>query len=272
MKDLTVVVPLYNKVHYIEQCLNSIKNSIHTLDWECIVVDDGSTDGSSEIAKDFCNNNYDRFTYIQCLRNHGPYPSYARNMGIRMAESEFIMFFDADDWVCDGYPDRGVKFMKENPDYYHYSESFYVVDKDENYGGYVEYNGFIPYWGMNDIDYPGFLKVGGGAYTRGIFKTSEVKKFRYKDVLLEDSVFMIDYLYPCKKAKLNKDNYSFYYFVCRSEQDEFALNRLYNQKNTTERQYIYQYVKDNYPDYFDAFVKNNKNYEIELKTEDEKLG
>lgn len=264
MKDLTIVVPLYNKVHYIEQCLNSIKTSVHNLDWECIVVDDGSTDGSTEIAKDWCNNNTENFTYVQCLRNHGLYPSYARNLGIRMAESEFITFFDADDWMCDGYPERGVKFMKEHPDYYHYSEAVYIVDKDENYGAYVEYYTFYPYKGINEIDFPGFLKVGGGLYTRGIFKTSEVKKFRYKDVLLEDSVFMIDYLYPCKRLKLNLDNSSFYYFICRSEQDVLAINSLNNDNKLTERQYVYKYVRENYPEYYKAYVENNNNYQVEF--------
>ena len=263
MKDLTIVVPLYNKVHYIEQCLNSIKNSIHNIEWECIVVDDGSTDGSTEIAKDFCNNNYENFTYIQCLRNHGLYPSYARNLGIRMADSEFIMFFDADDWLCDGYPDRGVKFMKENPDYYLYSELFNVVEKDENYGTYIEYYTLTPYRGVSDIDFPCFIKNCGGTFIRGIFKTSEVKRFRYKEVPLEDTVFMVDYLYPCKKMKLNTDNVSFYYFACRSEQDVFAISSLKNNRNLTERQYIYDYVKRQYPDYYETFIVSNKNYDIE---------
>lgn len=265
MKDLTIVVPLYNKFHYIEQCLDSIKNSVHNLDWECIVVDDGSTDGSTDIAKNFCNDNCDRFTYVQCLRNHGLYPSYARNIGIRMAESEFIMFFDADDLMCDGYPERGVKFMKENPSYYHYSEAFYSVHRDDGYGAYFEYYEFIPFNRLNDIDFPGFLKYGGGAYTRGIFKTSEVKKFRFKDVLFEDSVFMIDYLYPCKRMKLNTENFSFYYFICRSEQDEFAINKLENDVQMTDREYIYNYVMTEYPDYYKAFVENNKNHEVEIK-------
>lgn len=265
MKDLTIVVPLYNKVHYIESTLNSIKGSIHNIDWECIVVDDGSTDGSTEIAKNFCNENTDNFTYVQCLRNHGLYPSYARNIGIRMAESEFIMFFDADDWLCDGYPERGVKFMKENPDYYHYSEPILVVNKDEGYGNYIEYYNLIPYTGVNDIDFPAFLAFGGGIYTRGIFKTSEVKKIRFKDVPLEDSVFMIDYLYPCKKYRVNKDEISFYYFICRSEQDNMVINRLNNEMGITERQYIYEYVRTQYPDYYKSFVENNTNYKPDLK-------
>lgn len=265
MKDLTIVVPLYNKVHYIQQCLNTIKSSIHEIDWECIVVDDGSTDGSTEVAKEFCNNNHDRFTYVQCLRNHGLYPSYARNMGIRMAESEFIMFFDADDWVCDGYPDRGVKFMKENPDYYHYSESVYIVDKDEDYGSYIEYYSLVPYTGVNDIDFPAFIKFGGGLYTRGIFKTSEVKKIRYKDVLFEDTVFMIDYLYPGKRMRLNKEEYGFYYFNCRSEQDVFALNKVANDDKMTDREYFYNYVATAYPEYYEAYIKPNNNYQIEIK-------
>lgn len=267
MKDLTIVVPLYNKVHYIEQCLVSIKNGIHDLDWECIVVDDGSTDGSTEIAKEFCNNNYENFTYIQCLRNHGLYPSYARNIGIRMAESEFIMFFDADDWICDGYPDRGVKFMRENPEYYLYSERVFIVDKEENYGEFVEFYQLVPTTGVNEIDFPAFIKFGGGLYTRGIFKTDEVKKFRYKDVLFEDTVFLIDYLYPGKRMKLNHENTGFYYFGTRSEQDVFACSDVSINMKMTDRQYFYNYVKETYPEYYEAYIKPNNNYEVELNTE-----
>ena len=248
MKDLTIVVPLYNKVHYIEQCLGSIKNSTHSIDWECIVVDDGSTDGSTDIAKKFCNENCDNFTYIQCLRNHGPYPSYARNVGIRMAESEFIMFFDADDWLCDGYPERGVKYMKEHPECDLYNESVYTVHFERNYGEYIEFYQFFPDK-VDDFGFDGFMQSGGGLYTRGIFKTSEVKKHRFKDVLLEDSIFMADYLFPGKKIKTNLDNFSFYYFTCRSEQDIFALDKINNEKHTSDREYICEYankLKQNY--------------------------
>ena len=260
MKDLTIVVPLYNKKDYILDCLLSIKNSVHNLEWECIVVDDGCDDGSTDIAKDFCNKNHENFTYLQCLRNHGPYPSYARNIGIRMAESEFLMFFDADDMVCDGYPERGVKFMREHPDYSLYSECFYCVHKEDREKRSFEYYGFRPFTGVNGIDYPGFVNVGGGAYTRGIFRTEEVKKHRFKDVVLEDSVFMLDYLYPMKKQMLNTENYSFYYFVCRSQQDVMAYSMLEKDKKLTDREYIYEYVRTQYPEFYQAYIEPNNNY------------
>jgi hypothetical protein len=182
-----------------------------------------------------------------------------------MADSEFIMFFDADDWVCDGYPDRGVKFMKENPDYDHYSECIYIVDKDENYGEYIEYYTFVPYTGVNDIDFPSVIKYGGGLYTRGIFKTSEAKKCRYKDVLFEDTLFCFDYFYPGKRIKINKENYGFYYFVCRSAQDIYAIDKLYTDKKMTDREYFYDYIKNTYPEFYDVYIKPNNNYEVEIK-------
>lgn len=265
MKDLTIVVPLYNKCKYIERCLESIRGCVHNLDWECIVVDDGSTDGSTEVAKDYCNKFPENYTYLQCLRNHGHYPSYARNVGIRMAESDYIMFFDADDLMCDGYPERGVQFMRENPDYYLYFESIYVVDKEVFEDNYFEYYSFVPFEPITAMDYPGFVNFGGGAYTRSIFRTDEVKKYRFKDMLFEDSIFMLDYLYPMKKFKLDTSKFCFYYFVCRSEQDVMAMSKNKEDNQMTDREYIYEYVKNQYPDYFKTFIETNNQYKVELK-------
>lgn len=86
----SVVIPLYNKEHYIEATLRSVLNQTCT-DYEVIVVDDGSKDDSLALARKFES---DRVRIIH-QENQGV--AVARNTGILNAQGEFICFLDADD-------------------------------------------------------------------------------------------------------------------------------------------------------------------------------
>lgn len=86
----SVVIPLYNKEHYIEATLRSVLNQTCT-DYEVIVVDDGSKDDSLALARKFES---DRVRIIH-QENQGV--AVARNTGILNARGEFICFLDADD-------------------------------------------------------------------------------------------------------------------------------------------------------------------------------
>jgi glycosyltransferase involved in cell wall biosynthesis len=87
---VSIVVPLYNKAAYILRCLKSIQDQCFS-DFEVIVVDDGSTDGSGAIAAGFCD---PRFKIVT-QENRGS--GAARNRGIREARAQLIAFLDADD-------------------------------------------------------------------------------------------------------------------------------------------------------------------------------
>lgn len=86
----SVVIPLYNKEHYIEKTIRSVLDQTCT-DYEIIVVDDGSSDNSLALAQKFAS---DRVRIIP-QENQGV--SVARNTGILNAGGEFICFLDADD-------------------------------------------------------------------------------------------------------------------------------------------------------------------------------
>lgn len=86
----SVVIPLYNKEHYIEATIRSVLNQT-CRDFEVLVVDDGSRDNSLALARKFES---DRVRIIP-QENQGV--SVARNTGIRNAQGEFICFLDADD-------------------------------------------------------------------------------------------------------------------------------------------------------------------------------
>lgn len=89
---VTVVVPTYNVRHYIEEALGSLRRQSFQA-FEVIVVDDGSTDGTTEIAQSFCQQD-DRFRVV--TKPNGGLSS-ARNCGIRQAQTDYIAMLDADD-------------------------------------------------------------------------------------------------------------------------------------------------------------------------------
>ncbi len=92
---VSVIVPMYNVRDYVGQCLASL--AAQTLaDMEVILVNDGSTDDTPEIAASFCERYPDRFRLVN-KANGGL--SDARNYGMRFAKGEYIAFLDSDDFV-----------------------------------------------------------------------------------------------------------------------------------------------------------------------------
>lgn len=89
---ISIVIPVYNKKEFLMKSLSSCKNQSYR-NIEIILVDDGSTDGSSEICRAFTEED-GRFKYYS-QENHGA--SYTRNRGIGLSNGEWIVFLDADD-------------------------------------------------------------------------------------------------------------------------------------------------------------------------------
>ena len=124
---VSVIIPVYNVEKYLRQCLDSVVNQ--TLkEIEIICVDDGSTDSSLEILKEYASKD-PRFTIIT---QENLYAGIARNAGIMVAKGKYIWFIDADDYIeknsielliqknndCDiiliGYKDIFENKIKEN--------------------------------------------------------------------------------------------------------------------------------------------------------------
>lgn len=93
--ELSIIVPVYNVDKYLSVCLDSIVNQIYK-NWELIVIDDASTDKSSEIIHQYALN-YDKITIISLDKNIGV--GNARNIGINQAQGHYIGFVDSDDWI-----------------------------------------------------------------------------------------------------------------------------------------------------------------------------
>ena len=95
---ISLIVPIYNGKDLLPACLTSIAAQTFR-DFECIVVDDGSTDGTAEVLDEFCAADA-RFIPLH-IENGGV--SAARNQGLSQARGEYICFVDGDDTVRPGY-------------------------------------------------------------------------------------------------------------------------------------------------------------------------
>ena len=89
---LSVIIPVYNVAPWIRECLESVRTQ--TLDdWECICVDDGSTDGSHTILEEFATDD-PRFRILTKPHSNA---GAARNAGLNNANGEYLLFLDSDD-------------------------------------------------------------------------------------------------------------------------------------------------------------------------------
>ena len=128
--ELSIIVPVYNVDPWITQCLDSIQRQIFTA-WECILVDDGSTDLSGHICDNFVRRD-NRFRVIH-QKNAGV--SVARNTGIDAASAPLLAFIDPDDFISEKYFELLIQEMRRiNADVA--VSSFFEVESNGNEGGY----------------------------------------------------------------------------------------------------------------------------------------
>lgn len=106
---VSVIVPIYNVADYLRQGLDSLRAQTFG-DLEIIMVNDGSTDGSAAIAREYASAD-PRFKYF-CQSNAGP--SVARNTGLSHATGSYVAFFDSDDMLHPRALEIAMSAMTEN--------------------------------------------------------------------------------------------------------------------------------------------------------------
>lgn len=106
---VSVIIPMYNGEKYIERCIVSLLAQTHT-QIELLVVDDGSTDDSSAIVKQYQKKDSRIYYFYQ--ENQGP--GRARNWAIQQAGGKYLLFVDADDYLKSDYIEELVKTAEKN--------------------------------------------------------------------------------------------------------------------------------------------------------------
>ncbi|MFC7444400.1 glycosyltransferase family 2 protein [Mesoflavibacter profundi] len=95
MVEVSIIIPVYNRAHYIAKTLDSIIDQTFK-NWECIVVDDGSTDHTLEVVK-FYENKDNRIKLYQRPEQFKKGANACRNFGFSISKGQYIQWFDSDD-------------------------------------------------------------------------------------------------------------------------------------------------------------------------------
>jgi len=107
---VSIVIPTYNRGYFIHDALNSVLNQQYR-DYEILLVDDGSSDGTQQVVKSFGDA---RIRYIRHRRNRGCSAAY--NTGISAATGLLVAFLDSDDVWKPAYLDQQVSFLVRHPE------------------------------------------------------------------------------------------------------------------------------------------------------------
>lgn len=137
MPLISVIIPAYNYANYLPQAIESIKNQ--SIDnWECLIIDDGSTDNTREVSENYANSD-NRIKYH--FKQNGGLSS-ARNHGINLATGKYVIFLDADDYLEKYNLEHLSNFLEtKNDDCAVFGKFFkFYDDNTPNYSWYKDYN------------------------------------------------------------------------------------------------------------------------------------
>jgi glycosyltransferase involved in cell wall biosynthesis len=100
---VSVIIPAYNYAHFLPETLDSVIKQTFS-NWECILINDGSTDETEKVAIEYCKKDERIKYYYQDNRGL----SSARNLGLKHSKGEYIQFLDADDFI---HPEKFTKHL-----------------------------------------------------------------------------------------------------------------------------------------------------------------
>lgn len=138
IKEISIIVPVYNSVSYLPMCLDSVLSQDFS-NFELIIVDDGSTDGSGELC-DFYSKKDKRIIVIH-KKNGGV--SSARNCGLKLSTGKYVCFIDSDDSIGRGFLKHAYEVSIKNRVDIYMSGIYLKKENDDIISCAIENNIFI---------------------------------------------------------------------------------------------------------------------------------
>lgn len=245
---ISVIIPVYNTMEYLEKCLTSIINQTYQ-NLEIIVVNDGSPDHSSEIISRFADQDH----RIKVINQENQGLSGARNHGIEIANGDCILFLDSDDWIDLDTCEVALKTMSDtNADIVMWS---YVREYPQSSKTTLLFGKELIQWDENNINQLNRKVIGlVGDELREpqkidsiitawgkLYKRNMIGKNRFVDTKLigtEDALFNVQVFSEAKKVTYIPQAFSHY-----RKDNGSSLTHLYKKKLVTQWRELYRLMK-----------------------------
>lgn len=175
MKELvSIITPSYNTAGFVCQTMDSVRNQTYT-NWEMLIVDDCSTDGSAEVIENYLKENGEtRIRLLRNQRNSGA--ALSRNYALREAKGRWVAFLDSDDlWTPDKL-EKQIRFMQDMPCSFSYTEYSEIDEQSRSLGRTVSGPHRITRMGMRRYCWPGCLTVMYDRAAIGLVQCPNIRK------------------------------------------------------------------------------------------------
>lgn len=238
MKQLlvSVIVPCYNQAEYLAEALDSVLAQTY-INWECIIVNDGSTDNTEEIAKEYCKKDA-RFNYLY-QNNSGV--AEARNRGIKASYGEYILPLDGDDFINDEFIASAVSCLMGD------NSIKLVYPKVELFGA-ENRTWDLPQYGFDELLFQNMI-VCTAMYRRSDYDKTTGYNIDMKEGY-EDWDFWVSFLNPQDKV-IQLDKCTLYYRIKTSSRNTISedkkrklYNKLYNNNKAKYNSFIPEFNQD----------------------------
>lgn len=169
---ISIIMPTYKCGKFIEESIISVQSQTYK-NWELIIVDDCSEDGTVDLVLDYQKSD-DRISLYQNATNSGA--AVTRNTALKNAHGRWIAFLDSDDLWEPSKLEKQIKFMKENNFAFTYHEYVEIDEQDNELGVHVSGKVHVGQFDMYACCWPGCLSVMYDASKIGLIQINDVKK------------------------------------------------------------------------------------------------
>lgn len=238
---ISIIVPIYNVEKYIDRCLKSIVGQTYS-NIEIILVDDGSTDGSGKACDEWAKGD----SRIRVLHKANGGLSDARNKGIDVAQGEFVLFVDSDDYIENNTCEKLSLLIDEECDIIAFKfEKFY----DNQNRDAVKSSGKISeFYGREIFRYYIQRKYYTHMVTDKLFRTTLFQNCRFEmNRLAED--LTICYKLIAKARKIICIDEVFYHYYIRTNSIMNNASRKLTEDAFAGETEAYKFGKENYPEF-----------------------
>lgn len=248
MSNISIIVPCFNQGEYLDECLNSVFHQTF-FDWECIIINDGSSDITSIQAMKWVNKD-NRFKYFE-IENGGL--CNARNYGVKNSNGLYILPLDADDRISNNYLESCLNAIEQE------------IDIKIVYGKAFKFGMINEYWNLEPYSFDKLLEF-NMIYCSAIFRKKDFIDVGGYDLNLKYGLEDWDLWINLLKNGGNVMQVESAYFYYRIKENSM-INDLVSSKNRLDfsKRYIFKKYKTLYMSDEYEFYKSYKSIERALE-------